>query len=226
VNTRDKLVAAAIELFSSSGFDRTSVREIERRAQVNRGLVAYHFSSKDSLWRAAVDELMLRFHHELTRHGSALRGVDAVERGRVLLRIFVRFQAACPEYTRFIVAHGDDRSDRMRWLADQYLRRNLEFFRSMIGEQERYTEDDAISHFIVSGAASLIFAVPAYCELVFNLDTQNPDFIDRFADIIADMFVDLPMKGLPAVNSARKPGAAAAASDPGSPPLPVGGPVR
>jgi AcrR family transcriptional regulator len=223
VSTRDKLVLAAIDLFAASGFDRTSVREIERRAQVNRGLVAYHFSSKDSLWRAAVDHLMLQFHQELTRHGSALRDVDAAERGRVLLRIFVRFQAACPAYTRFLVAHGEDRSDRMQWLADQYLRRNLEFFRTMIGEKEDYTEDDAISHFIVTGAASLIFAVPAYCELVFNLDSRTPEFVDRFADIIAEMFIDLPTKGLPAVTPDPHHRAAPAISEPGNRALAAGG---
>jgi AcrR family transcriptional regulator len=225
LDTRDKLVLAAIELFAASGYDRTSVREIERRAQVNRGLVAYHFSSKDSLWRAAVDHLMLRFHQELTRHSGELRDVDAEDRGRTLLRIFVRFQAACPEYTRFLVAHGDDRSDRMKWLADQYLRRNLGFFRTMVGEKSDFTEDDAISHFIVSGAASLIFAVPAYCELVFNLNNQNPEFVDRFADIIAEMFVELPKKGLPVVPPRPRAGDASG-SEPAAAALPVGGTTR
>jgi AcrR family transcriptional regulator len=140
VDTRGKLLHSAIELFSSSGFDRTSVREIERRADVNRGLVAYHFGSKESLWRAAVDQLMLRFHDELIRQRRALREVDSTERGRVLLRIYVRFQAACPEYMRFLVAHGNDRSERMQWLADQYLRRNIEFFRTLIDKPEKYTE--------------------------------------------------------------------------------------
>lgn len=52
--TRGRLVLAAVESFTSAGYDGVSVREIERRAGVNRGLVAYHFGSKEALWKETV----------------------------------------------------------------------------------------------------------------------------------------------------------------------------
>jgi TetR/AcrR family transcriptional regulator len=193
-DTRQRLVLSAVDLFSSSGFERTSVREVERHAHANRGLVAYHFGDKEALWRAAVEHLMSRFHDELVRHREYLLNVSAAERSKVLLRIYVAFQAACPQYMRFLVAHGDDTSERMQWLAETYLSRNLAFFRELVDEPVQFTEADAISHFVVTGAASFIFAVPAYCRLVFDLDPTDPDFIRRFADVVADMFAVYPQR--------------------------------
>jgi hypothetical protein len=47
------------------------------------------------------------------------------------------------------------------------------------------------------GAASMVFAVPAQCELLYGVDPLDHDFIERFADVIADLFMDLPTTGLP-----------------------------
>ncbi|MDE1162287.1 MAG: CerR family C-terminal domain-containing protein [Acidobacteriaceae bacterium] len=54
LETRDKLLQAAIEVFSESGYDGATVREICRRADVNIALVSYHFGDKLALYRAVI----------------------------------------------------------------------------------------------------------------------------------------------------------------------------
>jgi AcrR family transcriptional regulator len=48
--TRDRLQAAATELFAAHGFDGVSVEEIAERAGVTKALVNYHFGGKHKLY--------------------------------------------------------------------------------------------------------------------------------------------------------------------------------
>ena len=53
--TRQSILTGALDLFSELSFDGATTREIAARAGVTQGLLNYHFSSKDDLWRSAVD---------------------------------------------------------------------------------------------------------------------------------------------------------------------------
>jgi len=53
--TRERILIAALDAFSSNGFDGAKTREIAAQAGVNLGLIQYHFGGKSKLWRAAVD---------------------------------------------------------------------------------------------------------------------------------------------------------------------------
>ncbi len=53
--TRDRVLAAAREVFAEFGFKGATVREICRHAGVNVAAVNYHFSSKEALFMAALN---------------------------------------------------------------------------------------------------------------------------------------------------------------------------
>src|SRR5262245_39265210 len=93
-DTRDRIVVAALEAFAERGFDGARTRDIAARACVNQGLITYHFSSKDALWRAAADRLFALVGREFGRRLEALRDVEPVARLRGVARHFVRFAAA------------------------------------------------------------------------------------------------------------------------------------
>src|SRR5260370_2078242 len=48
-NMRDAILSAAEVLFSTSGFNAVSIRDIAHEAGANPGSVTYHFKSKDGL---------------------------------------------------------------------------------------------------------------------------------------------------------------------------------
>lgn len=52
MDTRDKIIHAAEEIFAENGFDGTSVRQIALKAGVPVTLVTYHFDSKLGVYRA------------------------------------------------------------------------------------------------------------------------------------------------------------------------------
>jgi len=50
-NTRQRILQAATEVFVENGFNKTTVREICSRADVNVAAVNYHFGSKENLYK-------------------------------------------------------------------------------------------------------------------------------------------------------------------------------
>src|ERR671922_1345136 len=74
--TRERILAAALDLFSERSFDGATTRDIAARAGVTQPLLNYHFRSKDELWRAAVDGLFAELAAALDERAEGLRGVD------------------------------------------------------------------------------------------------------------------------------------------------------
>ena len=58
--TRERLLAAAGEVFAERGFRDGSVREIVARAEVNQAAISYHFGGKSELYAAVVRESLDR----------------------------------------------------------------------------------------------------------------------------------------------------------------------
>lgn len=54
VDTRARLLEAAILCFADKGFEGTGIREIAQLAQANSALVQYHFGGKEGLYLAAL----------------------------------------------------------------------------------------------------------------------------------------------------------------------------
>src|SRR5580700_11550563 len=82
--TRERVLAAALDLFSELSFDGATTREIAARAGVTQPLLNYHFSTKDELWQAAVDGLFAELNEVLASRTEGLRGVDELTIAKLL----------------------------------------------------------------------------------------------------------------------------------------------
>ncbi|WP_157628495.1 TetR/AcrR family transcriptional regulator [Amycolatopsis methanolica] len=195
--TRERMLVVAASEFSKMGYDGVSLRKIEREAGVNRGLASYHFGSKYQLWQAAVSWLMDRFHDEMTRFQDVLRVVSKQERGRILVRVLVHFAAKYPEFFRLVMLEGGELTERSRWLADEHVRRHIEFFHKLAGtESIQASEKEAIAYYSLLGAASTVFSVPAQCRQLFGMDPQDERFVDVMADRMADLYLTVVDTGI------------------------------
>lgn len=89
VPTRDRLVAAATELFWSQGYEATSIAEICERARANPGSLYHFFSTKEELLEAVLDHLEQRIDRDLLE--PAWEGIDdPLERVFALLDAYRR----------------------------------------------------------------------------------------------------------------------------------------
>ncbi|MFN8369042.1 MAG: TetR family transcriptional regulator [Bacteriovoracaceae bacterium] len=51
LDTKDKILRVATQLFAQNGFEGTSVRELALQAEVNIAAINYHFQNKENLYR-------------------------------------------------------------------------------------------------------------------------------------------------------------------------------
>lgn len=74
VNTKDTLLAAAIQVFADKGFDAATVRDICGRAKANVAAINYHFGSKDGLYVAVLREVFPKDEYNFVTDRSGPAG--------------------------------------------------------------------------------------------------------------------------------------------------------
>lgn len=67
-DTKERILAAALEMFSQNGYEGTNVREITAALGLVKSAMYKHFESKEAIWNALLDE-MIAYYDE--RFGSA-----------------------------------------------------------------------------------------------------------------------------------------------------------
>ncbi len=108
--TQDRILLAAMELFLRRGYARTSVTQIAAKAGVSRAAVFWHFSNKDTLFRAAAKQFVVPFREALGGRLSHLEPrkrifelIDVyeqfVESNRPNIETFVNWVLECPEHS-------------------------------------------------------------------------------------------------------------------------------
>ena len=123
--TRERILAAALELFAERGYEGTSIGEIEAAAGLSprSGALYKHFASKEELFGAALGERLAAIDEfnarlELTPLGDNRAeltligrwGLAELARERALVRVVMRDGARFPEladrFARTIVRRG------------------------------------------------------------------------------------------------------------------------
>jgi AcrR family transcriptional regulator len=186
--TRDRIVAAAIDLFSERSFDGASTREIAARADVTQPLVNYHFRSKEELWRAAVGALFERLNRTLDERAHGLRGVDEVTRAKLLVREFVTFSARNPQLHRIIMQESKADGPRMDYLVERHVRpiyeRTTEIFESLKRAGAVPDVPSPYLYYILTGAGPTMFVLAPECRRLSSLDPTHEEVIEAHADAV------------------------------------------
>ncbi len=128
---RERLIEAARQLFSSAGYDATSVRDITSRAHANLGAITYHFGSKEALYHAVIE----RFATPIADRIAAIAAESGppLERLAKCVRAFLDHIWQHPEMPRLIVR--EMAADRpLPEPVARVIRRNIESFGRIIGE--------------------------------------------------------------------------------------------
>lgn len=186
--TRDRILHAAVELFSEQSFEGATLRSIAARAGVTQPLLNYHYRSKDELWRAAVDLLFERLRTEMAARTEGLRGVDEVTSAKLIVREFVTFSARNPQLHRLITQESKADSDRMEYLVEQHVRPLYEQATSLL---ERLARAGAVApvapmhlYYILTGAGPTMFVLAPECRRLAGIDPFADDVIEAHADAV------------------------------------------
>jgi AcrR family transcriptional regulator len=99
--TRQRVIAAARELFDTHGYQGTTIREIARHAGVAVGSVFTTFASKGEILSEVMQARLDPLYAELDRVAPHLRG-SAVDRLRTIFAIHFEFEA---KHVRLFLSH-------------------------------------------------------------------------------------------------------------------------
>jgi AcrR family transcriptional regulator len=196
-DTRERILVAALQAFAEKGFDGATTREIAARADVNLGLLQYHFGGKPKLWRAAVDRAFAELRSVLETVLADPGAADERERLRRLLRGFVHFVAAHPEFVRMMHDEGKRRGPRMRWLVDRHVRPLYEVTGTLLRRaQERGLLPGGVDpihfHYVLAGSVGLIFHQAEECKRLAGLDPTDPAAVESHARVVEHLFLGPP----------------------------------
>ena len=67
-DTKERILAAALDMFSQKGYDGTNIRELASALGLVKSALYRHFESKEAIWNALLDEMIAYYG---ARFGSA-----------------------------------------------------------------------------------------------------------------------------------------------------------
>jgi AcrR family transcriptional regulator len=189
--TRDRILAAALDLFSERSFEGATLREIAQRAGVTQPLLHYHYRSKDELWRAAVDLLFAKLGDAMGERMHGLRGVDELMAAKLLVREFITFSARNPQLHRIITQESKADGARMQYLVEQHVR---PLYENTVELFERLSRQGLLPpipaphlYYILTGAGPTMFVLGPECRRLSGLDPHSDAVIEAHVDAVCTL---------------------------------------
>jgi AcrR family transcriptional regulator len=190
--TQQKLLDAALEAFSESGFKGTSTRDIAERAGVHHPLITYHFRNKDTLWRAAADRVFREFNISLVKAMAEVEGIDPKGRARAFVRTYVRYSRNQPALHKIILQEAAQQSERLDWLVDTHLRPLFEEVHTALLQLQDLgiaPQGNAAMLFnMIRVAAGGLIALKQELKGTSGIDLDDDAQIDELAELIIRVF--------------------------------------
>lgn len=192
IDTRERIIEAAIQEFAAHGFEGASTRTVANNAGVRHTLVTYHFEGKDGLWRAVMDRVVQSFTKLQSERLEGLRGVDEVVQLRLLLEEFVRYSAQDIKLHHLMSHAASAASPQIDKLVTDYLGSYFNMIAGLIKAVQRkgaFVEGDPHHlHYLFIGAATRIFMQAAEASRMMGRSPLDPDFVDRHVEQCIGLF--------------------------------------
>ena len=175
-NTKERILEAALEMFSRYGYAGTNIRELTASLGLVKSGVYKHFESKEAIWNALLDE-MIAYYEEHFGSSEHLPPVpDTLDELVSMTMNMVNFTVRDEKIikTRKVLTIEQFRDERAKDLATKHFLTGLKemfthIFTKMIDEGLLCKEDPAM----------LAFAYTTPISSLIHLCTRNPEKTDE-----------------------------------------------
>ena len=180
-DTRERILAAALEMFSQNGFAGTNIRELSASLGMGKSSLYRHFESKEDIWNALLDEMIAYYD---ARFGSSEHLPPVPESLEGLVQMTMRMADFTIHdekivMTRKLLSIEQYRDERAKALATKYFLTGLtdmftQLFSAMM-DRGLLRRDDA---------RMLAFAYTAPISALIHLCDREPE---RTAEALAQI---------------------------------------
>lgn len=190
-DARDRILAAAQNLFAMRGFEGVSTTQIAKVAGITQPLIHYHFKNKEALWKATVARLFGRFQEEFLSAISRLPRHDTQRFMVDVIRSYVLFSARYPEFGQFIMREGAQASDRLEWMTEHWMKPALVQFQSLYDE----ARDSGLIRnipfpqlvMLIASSAHHCFSLSPMMLSLHGVDTLQPELVQQQVDAVVQV---------------------------------------
>jgi AcrR family transcriptional regulator len=187
--TKKRILAVAEKLFSTGGFDATSVDRIARKAGVNKALIYYHFKNKNDLILNLFESII----EEVTAHVENHTDLSGAEDGEAVLRRKIQEEVAFLAGRKGILSvmlaealRSNQRDDFLFRCAELVIQREhgREVVRKGTGAKKKSERLLMVHEFFTGFIPVVAFVVlrDKWCEYFgYAPDHVTDDFIEAFA---------------------------------------------
>ena len=104
MNSKEKIISAAIEIFSQKGKHGARMEEIAKKAGVNKSVVYYYHTNKENLYRDVLKKIYFENFKYLFNEFEKIQSEkeDHIKRIETIIRAISKFFSDNPFYTRIM----------------------------------------------------------------------------------------------------------------------------
>jgi TetR/AcrR family transcriptional regulator len=187
IANRRSILDAALEIFSTYGYEGTTTRAIAKRARLKQGHLAKYFPTKEALWKATLEEF----------NGEILRVMDDdLDRGlkrpldvaRAVLPNLLRFFAENHRLSRLMLQEFSVSSPRHDWVVSEIgrpiWRRLQPLFAALHVRDRSLGHDPTFSYFALIGSALLFFGSSSEVRMIAGSNPADPSTVEEYIEYI------------------------------------------
>lgn len=202
VNTKDSLLAAAIEVFADKGFAAATVRDICGKAGANVAAVNYHYGGKDALYMAVLEVVFPSDAY--TPSGSP--DMDPEERLQLYLRnlvneIYKRGEDMVTDRWAIFLREMAKPSKNLDFIVERQVQPRADELREIVTDILGPDSPDHILAFTASSVWILLLDHLLTQPILDRLTPKRPAITMANMDIFIDHVLTFALGGIRAVKS-------------------------
>jgi TetR/AcrR family transcriptional regulator len=201
IANRRAIICAALEVFSTRGYDGTTTRAVAKKARLKQGHLSKYFPTKESLWRGAIEEFQGEIEQILDGGLDRADFKRPLAVARTALTSLLRFFAMNHRLSRLMLQEFSVSSPRHDWVVSQIGRpiwqRLQPLFETLHARDRSIGGSPIFSYFSLIGSALIFFGSPSEVYKIAGSKPTDPSTAEEYIDYILGALVHIRPKASP-----------------------------
>ena len=186
--TKKAILKASETLFANQGFEKTTVRQIAKTAEVNVAVIFYHFKTKENLHQEIFENCFNKLNRNIKAALVLRRGAD--EKIKDIIAAFVTSLRQHKNIHQIILRETINRSKHLELIINKYIQKNHNMIEDTIKEGiEMGMFKDYDSLLYTFNLVGMVLFYFTYQPIIETIDKERHT-MDHVVENIYNVFMD------------------------------------